>query len=149
MSELRSAETQLIDALPRIAPRTASCALAQLLMQDYTSTRRHRSRLDAVISLVSVEIDVPDRVCVRMRDLIVDLDVVVSDRVRRDASDADLICALQRVKQFEITAYGSVCALADELRLGDAARALARTLDEERAMARRLTEIAVQELRAS
>jgi ferritin-like metal-binding protein YciE len=147
LAELRSAETQLIDALPRVASRTATRELAQLLLQDYTATRRHRSRLDAVISLVSAEI--PDLDSVGMRDLIVELDAVVAARARRDGHDADLFRAVQRLKQFEIESYDSVRRLADELRLDDAARSLARTLDEERQTDRRLAELAGQVLLAS
>jgi ferritin-like metal-binding protein YciE len=146
VSELRSAETQLIDALPRVAPRAASSGLAQLLIGDYTATRRHRSRLDAVISLVPI--DVPDRDCVGMRELIVELDVVVAQLARRAAGDADLFRAVQRVKELEIESYERACTLADELRLGDAARSLARTLHEERETDRRLAEIAGRVVRA-
>jgi ferritin-like metal-binding protein YciE len=133
LAELRSAETQLIDALPRLAAVSGSRQLAQMLLQDYAATRRHRSRLDVVIRLVAVEIEVPDRNCDQMRDLIVE--------VGGARSDAGLVRAVQRVKQLEIASYDRARSRASELSFADAARALARTLDEERQTARRLADI--------
>jgi ferritin-like metal-binding protein YciE len=133
LSELRSAETRLIDALPRLAAVSGSRQLAQMLLQDYAATRRHRARLDVVIRLVSVELEVPDRDCARMRDLIVE--------VAGARSDAGLVRAVQRVKQLEIASYDRARSLASGLSFLDAARALARTLDEERQTARRVADI--------
>jgi ferritin-like metal-binding protein YciE len=133
LSELRSAETQLIDALPRLAAVSGSRGLARMLLQDYAATRRHRARLDVVIGLVSVGIGVPDRDCGQMRSLIVE--------VAGARSDAGLVRAVQRVKQLEIASYDRAWSLAGSLSFGDAARSLARTLDEERETARRLADI--------
>jgi ferritin-like metal-binding protein YciE len=65
-------------------------------------------------------------------------------RTGGDASvrDAALIAAAQRVEHYEISAYGTVRTLADQLELGHARDLLDQTLDEESAADKLLTKIA-------
>ncbi|MEA2996141.1 MAG: hypothetical protein QOG74_1690, partial [Alphaproteobacteria bacterium] len=56
--------------------------------------------------------------------------------------DAALIAAAQAVEHYEITRYGSLIAWAKQLGRADCAGVLQRTLDEEKATDRKLTEMA-------
>ena len=53
-----------------------------------------------------------------------------------------LIAAAQRVEHYEISAYGTARAIAEQLGLDDAAELLQATLDEEAAADEKLTEVA-------
>jgi ferritin-like metal-binding protein YciE len=56
--------------------------------------------------------------------------------------DAALIAAAQAVEHYEIARYGSLIAWAKQLGRADCASVLQRTLDEEKATDRKLTDMA-------
>jgi ferritin-like metal-binding protein YciE len=60
--------------------------------------------------------------------------------------DAALIGAAQRVEHYEIAAYGTVRAVAEQLGHKDVVRLLQKTLDEEGAADKKLTAIAEDEV---
>jgi ferritin-like metal-binding protein YciE len=59
-----------------------------------------------------------------------------------DTLDAGLIAAAKKVEHYEISAYGTVRAFAEELGRQDAVDLLSQTLDEEYAADRKLTALA-------
>jgi ferritin-like metal-binding protein YciE len=63
-----------------------------------------------------------------------------------DLRDVGLIGSLQRLKHYEIAAYGTVAALARHLRLSDDERALRQNLAEEKQADASLTELAQREV---
>jgi ferritin-like metal-binding protein YciE len=65
------------------------------------------------------------------------------------AKDAALIGAAQRVEHYEIAAYGTAHALADQLGLDSAAELLNETLDEEGEADKTLTKLATGGLLSS
>jgi ferritin-like metal-binding protein YciE len=132
LGELRSAETQLIDALPRMARASHDSTLADLFLRHLEETRRHRSRLDAVIRVVAIEIVVPDIDCGSLRSLVCEADEIASSGVPSEARDLALVRAAQRIEHFEIAAYSTSRSLAAQLFYGEGTRALGTTLEEER-----------------
>jgi ferritin-like metal-binding protein YciE len=142
LAELRSAETQLIDALPRMAVAASDRALQELLVRHHEQTRRHRQRLDVVIRAVAVEVEVPDEDCGAMRALIRDAAAVVVAAAAGDVRDVALIAAARRIEHLEMVSYATACALADELVYVQAARSLRETLGEEHGADERLVQIA-------
>ena len=60
----------------------------------------------------------------------------------KEVMDAALIAAAQAVEHYEITRYGSLIAWAKQLGRGDCAAVLQRTLDEEKATDKKLTDMA-------
>jgi ferritin-like metal-binding protein YciE len=62
--------------------------------------------------------------------------------IREDAGDAALICAAQKIEHYEIASYGTLCSWARLLEEEDAEDLLNTTLDEEKAVDQKLTEIA-------
>jgi ferritin-like metal-binding protein YciE len=58
--------------------------------------------------------------------------------------DAALIGAAQRVEHYEIAAYGTVCAFAEELGEDEHAELLKETLEEEKETDEKLTKLAEQ-----
>ncbi|MFL6049143.1 MAG: ferritin-like domain-containing protein, partial [Gaiellales bacterium] len=130
IADLRSAEQQLIQALPKMAGAANDPDLRDAFTTHLDETRHHAERLERVIPALSVT--VPAKECEAMRGLVKEGEEVISAGGDPTARDTALIAAAQRVEHYEIAAYGTARTLAQELDLGDAADLLEDTLDEER-----------------
>jgi ferritin-like metal-binding protein YciE len=140
VNDLRSAEEQLVQALPALAAAATSEELKQAFEEHLTETRHHLERLDHVIS--SAGITRTGETCEGMRGLIKEGSEVAAETGDPMAKDAALIAAAQRVEHYEIAGYGTVVALAGQLDLDEAKDALGETLGEEEAADKLLTKIA-------
>jgi ferritin-like metal-binding protein YciE len=140
IGDLQSAEGQLVEALPKMADAANDEGLRAAFMHHLEETREHARRLDQVSEMLGSSI--PAETCEAMRGLIREGEKVIGESGDPTARDAALIAAAQRVEHYEIAAYGSARALAKELGMGDVARALGETLDEEAAADKTLTGIA-------
>jgi ferritin-like metal-binding protein YciE len=129
IADLYSAETQLLAALPRIAAAADDERVRQALCVHLEQTRRHVERLrhiagDCGIARAKHE-------CEGMAGLLREGEHVVRVPGVGCAKDAALIAAAQRLEHYEIAAYGSARAMADELGLDGARDLLDETLGEE------------------
>jgi ferritin-like metal-binding protein YciE len=80
--------------------------------------------------------------CVGMEGLIEEGKEVISEGPEADVLDAALIGAAQKVEHYEIAAYGTARAHAEQLGYQDVASLLQKTLDEEGETNKLLTAIA-------
>ena len=140
VEDLYSAEKQLVEALPKVAAAANSNELRQALEQHLEQTRDHVARLEQIFGDAGIQS--PSEHCKGMEGLIKEGDEIVSAQGDPAAKDAALIAAAQRVEHYEIAAYGTARALADELGFDDAKDLLDQTLDEESDADKLLTKIA-------
>ena|ERR1700693_1113662 len=140
LADVHSAETQLIDALPKMAAAASHDELKQAFQHHLEETRDHVRRLDDIIAGLGRA--VPTEICEGMRGLIREGEEIASAGGDPDVRDAGLIAAAQRLEHYEIAAYGTARTLADQLDLADARELLDQTLDEESQADRLLTKIA-------
>jgi ferritin-like metal-binding protein YciE len=141
IKDLYSAEKQLVKALPRMAKAAASEELATAFEEHLGQTEEHVARLEKILGELDASTNrVPK--CKGMEGLIEEGKEILEDDVAEHVIDAALIGAAQRVEHYEIAAYGTARALALELGMDKAAKLLQKTLDEESAADRKLTEIA-------
>ena len=129
LADLYSAETQLVQALPKMAKAAHSEELREAFEHHLEETRGHVRRLDDVygqVALARIE-----EVCEAMQGLIKEGEEVIAASGDSAALDAALIAAAQRVEHYEIAAYGSARAIAEELGYKDAKSLLDETLQEE------------------
>jgi ferritin-like metal-binding protein YciE len=140
INDLRSAEEQLVEALPKLEQAASSDELKQAFSEHLTETKQHLERLDDVIA--STGIERTGETCEGMAGLIREGSETASESGDPMAKDAALIAAAQRVEHYEIAGYGTVVTLADNLGLDDAKDSLAQTLEEEGAADKLLTKIA-------
>lgn len=140
LGDLYSAESQLLDALPRLAAASHSPALRRAFEHHLEETTEHKRRLAQAFADLGAE--VPDHTCKAMQGLIGESNNVIESRGDPSALDAALIGAAQRVEHYEIAAYGTARALAGELELGSITPLLDDTLAEETSADKRLTRIA-------
>ena len=139
ISDLYSAETQLVTALPQMAQAASNEELRDAFEQHLQETRDHVRRLEEIRGQIGGSIT---EECEGMRGLIEEGREIVSAPGDPAVKDAALISAAQRVEHYEIAAYGTARTLADELDLGDAKDLLDQTLDEESNADKLLTKIA-------
>ena len=141
LSDLMSAEKQLVKALPKVAEAASSKELREAIEHHLDETRCHVQRLEQVFE--SLGADAESEHCEAMEGLIGEGEEIVEADGDDAAKDAALIGAAQRVEHYEIAAYGTARTLAEQLGKDDAAALLQETLDEESAADQTLTKIAV------
>jgi ferritin-like metal-binding protein YciE len=140
VQDLRSAESQLVEALPKLAQAASSDELRKAFETHLDETRDHVRRLDEIMAQVGITAGTEK--CKGMEGLIKEGDQIVTAQGDPLVKDAALISAAQRVEHYEIAAYGTTRTLADELGLDDAKDLLDQTLDEESQADKLLTKIA-------
>jgi len=140
LTDLYSAEQQLITALPKMAQAASNTELRQAFETHLQETRGHFERLQELLPTLGFQTG--GETCEAMQGLIKEGEKVVQAQGDPNAKDAALIAAAQRVEHYEIAAYGTARTLADQLDLDDAKDILDQTLDEESHADSLLTKIA-------
>jgi len=139
IEDLCSAESQLVDALPKIAAAAHDDKLREAIEDHLEQTRGHLERLANIKADLGIE---GAQRCKGMAGLLAEGEETVNESGAGAAKDAAIIAAAQRVEHYEIAAYGTARTLADELGYDDAKDLLNETLDEESAADQLLTKIA-------
>ncbi len=140
IKDLYHAETQLVKALPQMAEAAANPELAAGFQHHLLETKGHVTRLERVFEIL----DTPakGKTCAAMKGLIKEGSEGIKDHESGAVRDALLIGAAQRVEHYEIAAYGTARAFAEELGESEIALLLQATLDEEGGTNKKLTAIA-------
>jgi ferritin-like metal-binding protein YciE len=144
LADLHSAETQLVQALPRVASSASTPELRTAIENHLEETRGHVRRLEEAFSDLGTSI--PREHCKGMEGLIKEGEEVMGAQGDPTAKDAALIAAAQRVEHYEIAGYGTARTLADQLGHDGIKRLLNETLDEESAADAKLTNLATGDM---
>jgi ferritin-like metal-binding protein YciE len=137
---LYDAETQIVDALPRMMAASSSKELAIAFAYHLVETRRHVTRLEDVFQLIGKE--PRGRAGDAIRGLLLDVAALI-DRMEASATlDIALVATARMVEHWEMVAYESAAATAGTLGQLSAADLLEKTLEEEGATDETLASIA-------
>lgn len=138
--DLYDAEKQLVRALPKMAEAAKSDDLQRAIQSHLEETRHQVSRLERVFE----ELDTPakTKTCKGMRGLVEEGGDALDGGSEDSLTDLVIIAAAQRVEHYEISAYGSARAIAQQLGQQTIASLLEETEEEEKAADSKLTEIA-------
>ena len=140
LSDLLSAENQLVKALPKMAKAAASPELKAAFEEHLEETKGQVERLSSVFEKLG---ESPKRKkCKAMEGLIEEGSEVIELEGDDSVKDAALICAAQKVEHYEMAGYGCARTFASLLGLDEVAELLQETLDEEGNADKKLTEIA-------
>ena len=140
LKDLYHAETQLIEALPKMAAGAKNAELKKAFQSHLTETKTQKTRLEKVFRELGHE---PEAVkCEAMEGLLAEGDEVLNATGDPRVKDAALIAAAQRVEHYEMAGYGCVRTFAQTLGHDSVADLLQQTLDEEAAADDKLTEVA-------
>lgn len=140
LKDLYSAETQLVEALPKMARGAKHADLRKAFEDHLKETENHVTRLEAIFK--GLDFQPGGHRCAAMSGLIDECDEMLKAEAAEEVRDAGLIACAQRVEHYEIAAYGTSVALAEKLGKQDIADLLRKTLEEEGKADRDLTHIA-------
>lgn len=129
LKDLYSAESQLIDALPKVANKANDSKLKQAFEHHFEETKGHKKRLEEICD--ALHISVTGETCKAMKGLIKETESFMDEADDHEVMDAGLIAEVQRVEHYEISGYGTAVRYAKELGHNDIATKLQKTLDEE------------------
>ncbi len=140
LQDLHNAETQLIEALPKMAEAANAAPLKKAFNDHLKQTRTHAARLEKALKQLGK--GPGDETCKGMKGLIAEGDKAMKDVIDPHTLDAALIGAAQRVEHYEIAGYGTARAHAETLGKADIVDLLQTTLDEEGEANKLLTQLA-------
>jgi ferritin-like metal-binding protein YciE len=142
LKDIYSAETQLVSALPKMAKAASTPELQQAFNMHLDETRNQVQRLEQLFE--GINASPRGKKCKGMEGLIEEGNELIKEKAEYDSDtlDAGLIAAAQKVEHYEISAYGTVRAFAEQLGRRDAVDILNKTLDEEYGADRKLSAIA-------
>lgn len=135
-------EQKLVEkGIPNMIEASSSQELRSALQQHLSETRTHVTRLERVFSLIGANAKTEDN------DVIDEITTAAKHMISatEDGSplrDAALIVGGNQVEHYEMAAYGSLVAFAQQLGIREAAELLEQTLNEEKAADAKLTQIA-------
>jgi ferritin-like metal-binding protein YciE len=140
LKDVHNAEKQLVRALPRMAKAATAAKLRKAFEDHLAVTREQVERLDAVFEQVGAR---PGRKkCAAMEGLVQEGQELIEQSPPAEVLDAGLIAAAQRVEHYEIAAYGTLRSYAKTLGHKAAVKLLEKTLKEEEATDKLLSELA-------
>ena len=141
LDDLMSAERMLAEALPKMAAAATDPKLKEGFEKHLKETRdKHISRLDEIYRHLG---RTPNGVaCKGMQGIIQEGEEMIRATGDPATIDAALIGAAQRAEHYEMAAYGTARAHAEELGLDKVADLLQETLDNEGQTKKLLTRVA-------
>jgi len=147
LKDLYNAENQLVKALPKMAKKATTAKLKQAFTSHLAETQGHVERLEKVGKIL--EIKLTGKKCHAMEGLVEEGKEIIGEDGEDSVIDAALIGAAQRVEHYEIAAYGTARAIAEQLGEKEVVKLLQQTLDEEGAADKKLTAISEGEVLAA
>ena len=139
LKDLYNAENQLIKALPKLAKASTSDELREGLEEHLEQTKGHVERLEQIFE--AMDESPKGKKCAGMEGLVKEGSEVMDEDFEGAVMDAALIGAAQRVEHYEIAAYGTVIAFANQLGESEHASLLKETLEEEKEADEKLTSL--------
>jgi ferritin-like metal-binding protein YciE len=140
LQDIYYAEKQLVAALPKMAEKATEQQLKQGFLTHLDETKTHVQRLEEVFGMIGSKVKAVD--CPAIDGIIKEANETAGEVDDKAVLDAALINAAQAAEHYEIVRYGSLIAWARQLGRTDVASLLQKTLDEEKAVDKKLTTLA-------
>lgn len=137
LRDLYDAEKNLVRALPKMAKAAGSEELADAIRDHLEQTKHHVERLEQVFEQLNEKPRA--KACKAIRGLIEEGGEATQEE--GSLSDLMIIAAAQKVEHYEISAYGTAKAWAQQLGNQQVVDLLDETLEEEKAADSKLTQI--------
>lgn len=131
LQDLLSAESQLVKALPKMAKAATHPKLKLAFTKHLEETKGHVERLKQAFELLGQKAKAKH--CKAMEGLIAEGQEQIEEASEKApvATDLGLVAAAQKVEHYEISGYGTVRAIAEQLGNKKVVRLLTQTLAEE------------------
>jgi ferritin-like metal-binding protein YciE len=140
LRDIYYAEQQILKALPAMIEKSTDAPLRQAFQSHLGETREQVKRLEQVFQMHGVAAKGID--CPAIDGIIEEAEEITGEVADQQVLNATLAAAAQAVEHYEIARYGTLIAWAKQLGRNDCAIVLQKSLDEEKAADRKLTELA-------
>jgi ferritin-like metal-binding protein YciE len=140
IKDLYSAEKQLTKALPKLAKGSNNPELVKAIEDHLTETEGQAERLERAAK--SLGMTPSGKKCAGMEGLIKEGSEVLGEHGEETVQDLAIIGAAVRVEHYEIAAYKTAIALAEQIDEAEVVKALNESLSEEEAAEKKLRTIA-------
>ena len=138
--DLYDAEKQLTRALPKMAKAASSEKLRAAFTEHLEVTKGQVARLEQVFEMLDQK--ARSKACKAMKGLIEEGQEQIESNTDAELKDLTLIGAAQKVEHYEISGYGTVRTMAQQIGRKDVAQLLEETLKEEEETDKKLTQVA-------
>lgn len=138
--DLFDAEKQILKALPKMIKAVDTDELRTALEEHRDVTETHVERLEQVFK--HLDMAARGKKCAGMEGLLKEGSSLLEEDAEPVVLDAAVIGAAQKVEHYEICAYGTLIAFAEQLGYDEIAELLSETLEEEKEADDTLSEIA-------
>jgi len=141
MQDLLHAEGQLVKALPKMARAAKEPKLKQAFEKHAEETKGHVERLKQAFELLGERAKA--KPCKAMQGLVEEGQEQIEEGKEKEPAIADLalVAAAQKVEHYEISGYGTLRTIAEQLGETKVAKLLAQTLAEEEKTDKLLTQL--------
>jgi ferritin-like metal-binding protein YciE len=140
LKDIYFAEKRILSTLPKVAKAAQSEELKAAFEKHRGETEGQIERLEQVFAIIGEK--PRGKTCAAIVGITDEGAEIMEEYKGSPALDAGLLAAAQAVEHYEISRYGTLRAWAEELGLNDAVELLQKTLEEEEATDKALTEIA-------
>ncbi|TWU51269.1 YciE/YciF ferroxidase family protein [Rubripirellula reticaptiva] len=144
LKDLYSAETQLLEAIPKMQEAASNPDLKSCFAAHLDETRTHISRLESIFK--QLDFEPGGHKCVAMEGLIKEGEGLIKSDIEQKVLDAALIASAQRIEHYEMAGYGIARTYAEKLGSHEAAETLQLTLNEEGLANQKLTRLAERKI---
>ncbi len=142
IKDLYDAEKQLTKALPKMAKAASDQELKDAFTEHLEQTKGQVARLEEVFGQLGVK--PKSKPCAAMKGLIEEGSEIIGEDAEGPIKDLMLIAAGQKVEHYEISGYGTVRTIAEQIGNQEVADLLRETEEEEAETDKKLTEIAAR-----
>jgi len=142
LRDLLHAENQLVKALPKMAKAAKNSELKTAFQDHLEQTKGHVERLTQAFDMLGEK--AKTKPCKGMAGLVQEGQEVITEGKQKEEAQADLalIAAAQKVEHYEMSAYGTARAIAEQMEHNDLVKLLTKTLEEEEKADELLTKLA-------
>ena len=145
LRDLYGSERSLGKWLTKVQAKADLIELRQALGRHLEEVQNQASRLEKIFQLRGQQPTTKENK--GFEGILREADDDIADAGNAIIRDTSIVAAIQQIKHFEIAAYGTLVAYATHLGYAEDGRILQAILQEERAVDRRLSEIALSYLR--
>lgn len=129
LSDISSAEQQLLAALPKMAAAATGDNLKQGFLDHLEETKEHVVRLEKAFKSLGVPSE--EKTCLAMKGLVAEGTEAIELEANGAIKDVALIGAARRVEHYELAAYKAARAIATAVDEEKVADLLQQSMDEE------------------
>lgn len=129
LQDTYSAETQIAKALPKVIEACENPELIEALQTHLEETKTHIKRIEKIFADHSQKTS--GNHCEGMEGLVKEGDETIREIAKGPVLDAALIAGCQKIEHYEISAYGTLCALAEQCGFTNDVEVLRSIQDEE------------------